>query len=208
MLVLGSANLVFLAVPKTGTTAVEMALRPKADMALMRSRKHINAQRYRRKVAPFLKAAFGMQPETVAVMRDPVEQIRSWYRYRTRPDRQGEARSTHGLSFDAFVHAVISDDPPPFAGIGSQFNFLTNGKGQLIVDHLFAYENQRGFRGFLSERLGEQIRFKPKNVSPDIPAPLSPEMDAALRHARAAEFALFDRLSNAGGYLGPAVSAT
>lgn len=203
MLVLGSANLVFLAVPKTGTTAVEMALRPKADMALMKSRKHINAQRYRRKVAPFLKDAFGMAPESVAVMRAPVEQIRSWYRYRTRPDRQGEDRSTHGLSFDDFVRAVISDDPPPYAGIGSQFNFLTNGRGQLVVDHLFAYEAQPAFREFLSARLGEEIRFKQKNVSPQTPAPLSADLEAELRAARAGEFALYDRLTAAGGYLGP-----
>lgn len=203
MLVFGSANLVFLAVPKTGTTAVEMALRPKADMALMKTRKHINAQRYRRKVAPFIKDAFGMQPETVAVMRDPISQIRSWYRYRTRPDRHGEPRSTQGLSFDAFVQAVISQTPPPFAGIGSQFTFLTNGKGQLLVDHLFAYEDQPAFRAFLSDRLGEDIVLKPKNVSPHTPASLSGSSEAALRAARADEFALYARLTAAGGYLGP-----
>lgn len=201
MLVLGSANLVYLAVPKTGTTAVEMALRPRADMALMKQRKHINAQRYRRKVAPFLKDAFGMKPETVAVMRAPIEQIRSWYRYRTRPDREGEARSTQGLSFDDFVRAVIADTPPPFAGIGSQFSFLTNGRGQVIVDHLFAYEAQPAFRAFLSERLGEEVRFKQKNVSPQTPAPLSADVEAALRAARADEFALYDKLIKAGGYL-------
>lgn len=202
MLVLGSANLVYLAVPKTGTTAVEMALRPKADMALMKSRKHMNAQRYRRKVAPFLADAFGMEPETVAVMRAPIEQIRSWYRYRTRPDRLGEARSTQGLSFDDFVRAVISEHPPAFAGIGSQFSFLTNGRGQLIVDHLFAYEAQAAFRAFLSERFGEEIRFGQKNVSPQIPAPLSAQVEAALCAARADEFALYARLVAAGGYLG------
>lgn len=201
MLVLGSANLVFLAVPKTGTTAVEMALRPRADMALMKQRKHINAQRYRRKVAPFLKDAFGMTPETVAVMRAPIEQIRSCYRYRTRPDREGEARSTQGLSFDDFVRAVIADTPPPFAGIGSQFGFLTNGRGQVIVDHLFAYESQPAFHAFLSERLGEDVHFKQKNVSPQTPAPLSADVEAALRAARIKEFVLYDRLMEAGGYL-------
>lgn len=203
MLVLGAANLVYLAVPKTGSTAVEMALRPKADMALMKQRKHINAQRYRRKVAPFLKDAFGMQPETIAVMRAPTDQIRSWYRYRTRPDKQGEAHSTQGLSFDAFVQAVISDAPPPYAGIGSQFSFLTNGKGALVVDHLFAYDALPAFRAFLSDRLGEEIVFKQKNVSPPMPTPLSPQTDVALRAARAEDFALYARLMAAGGYLGP-----
>lgn len=204
MLVLSDANLVFLAVPKTGTTAVEMALRPKADMALMKGRKHINAQRYRRKIAPFLKDTFGTTPETVAVMREPTEQIRSWFRYRARSERKGGARSTEGVSFDDFVRAVISDDPPPFAGIGSQFNFLTNGRGHLIVDHLFAYEEQPRFLAFLSERFGEDITFKKKNVSPPAYAPLSDEVQTALKAARAEEFALYDRLMQAGGYLGRA----
>lgn len=204
MLVMSDANLVFLAVPKTGTTAVEMALRPKSDMALMKGRKHLNAQRYRRKVAPFLKDTFGMTPETVAVMRAPTEQIRSWYRYRSRPTRKGEPRSTEGVSFDDFVRAVISDDPPVYAGIGSQFSFLTNGKGQLVVDHLFAYEAQSAFLDFLSARFGEQITLKQKNVSPPADAPLSADVKAALRAARADEFALYDRLMAAGGYLGPA----
>ncbi len=208
MLVISQANLVFLAVPKTGTTAVEMALRPKSDMALMKGRKHITAQRYRNKVAPFLDDAFGLKPETVAVMRAPVEQIRSWYRYRSGDRQKGGPKSTGGRSFDDFVRAVISTDPPPYAGIGSQFSFLTDGKGRLIVDHLFAYEAQPAFRGFLSERLGEEVVFKQKNVSPHADAPLSAAVEAELRTARAAEFALYDRLMQAGGYLGPDTART
>ncbi|MEP4198413.1 MAG: hypothetical protein ABJL99_22570 [Aliishimia sp.] len=204
MLVLSEANLVFLAVPKTGTTSVEMALRPKSDMALMKGRKHITAQRYRNKIAPFLKQTFGIAPQTLAVMRDPIEQIRSWYRYRSGARQQGGPKSTGGINFDDFVRAVISDDPPAFAGIGSQFSFLTDGKGRLVVDHLFAYETQPAFREFLSTRLNEDIIFKHKNVSPRAHAPLSENVEAELRAARSREFALYDRLMDAGGYLGPA----
>jgi hypothetical protein len=38
MLVFSKQNLVFLAVPKTGTTAIEMALRPKADIVFAKHR--------------------------------------------------------------------------------------------------------------------------------------------------------------------------
>ena len=69
------------------------------------------------------------------------------------------------------------------------------------MQHLFAYESQPAFRDFLADRLGREIKLKPKNVSPDVPAPLSSEVEAQLRAARAKEFALYDRLMAAEGYL-------
>ncbi|TMM55318.1 hypothetical protein [Sulfitobacter sabulilitoris] len=201
MLVFLKANLAFLAVPKTGTTAVEMALKPRADVIFARGRKHTTAARYHNKVAPFLHDTFGTRPEAVAVLRDPVEQIRSWYRYRSGPRQTGTKVSTRGCSFDDFVLAVIADDPPDFAGIGSQHSFLTSGSGTLLVTHLFAYEAQPAFRGFLSDRLDTPVNLKPKNVSPAAAAPLSPRVEQALRAARAADFALHDRLVATGGYI-------
>jgi hypothetical protein len=201
MLVFSKQNLAFLAVPKTGTTAFEMALRPRADIILTKRRKHLTATRFHNKVAPFLADTFDLTVETMAVMRDPVEQIRSWYRYRSGPRQKGTQASTNGCSFDDFVLAVISDDPPPFAGIGSQFNFVTSGKGKVLVTHLFAYENQPVFHTFLAQAFGEEIVLKQKNVSPPANAPLSAPVEAKLRKARAEEFALYDRITAAGGHL-------
>lgn len=201
MLIFLRHRLAFLAVPKTGTTAVEMALRPKAEVIFSRNRKHINAQRYRRKIGPFLEDTFGIFPEPLAVMRDPVDQIRSWYKYRTADRLKGSDLSSAELSFDDYVRAVISRDPPPFAQIGSQFTFLTDDTGEVQVDHLFAYEKQLAFRQFLSERLEDTVEIAPKNISPAIDAPLSDEVAAQLRAARADEFALYDRLMAADGYL-------
>lgn len=201
MLIFSNETLAFLAVPKTGTTAIEMALKPHADIILTKRRKHTNAAKFRNKLLPFLQDAFNTSPEALAVMRDPIDQIRSWYRYRSRPENRDGPLSTRGCSFDDFVGHVISDDPPPFAGIGSQFAFLTDGKGRLLVEHLFAWERPLALQDFLSDRFGTPLRFKRKNVSPDTPTPLSPATEAALRAARAPEFALHARLSAAGGYL-------
>lgn len=107
MLVFSEQNLAFLAVPKTGTTAIEMALRPRADIIFTKRRKHTPATKYRNKVLPFLEDAMQVRPAAFAVMRDPVEQIRSWYRYRASPRLKGTARSTNGCSFDDFVLEVI-----------------------------------------------------------------------------------------------------
>lgn len=195
------ANLAFISVPKTGSTAYEIAMRPHADIVFTKRLKHMTAGKFHNKFRPFLEDSFGRNPELMAVMRNPVDQIRSWYKYRS-PERLGmeDRHSTRGMSFDDYVLEVISDDPAPCAGIGQQFNFLTI-KGETPVNHLFAYENQPLIRGFIEDRLGTTLNLKDKNVSPDIAAPLSPEVEAKLRRARAAEFALYEAILDAGGVL-------
>ena len=200
MLIFSKVNLAYIAVPKTGTTAISMALKPKSDISFNGWRKHMTAQRFHNKVAPFLKDAFGLEPDRCAVIRDPEEQIRSWYRFRTRENTSSDAVSTSDISFDQFVLDVISDDPPPHAGIGSQWNMLT-GRGTVLVHHLFAYERPTLFRGFLHERFGTELSFGQKNVSPKTPAPLDPKTRKKLRERREKEFALYDRVMDADGHL-------
>jgi hypothetical protein len=201
MLIFLEHRLAFLATPKTGTTAVEGALKPRADIIFSKGRKHMTARRFAGKVAPFLKDTYDAQVETIAVMRDPLEQIRSWYRYRARPRKDGLPHSTAGVSFDDFVSAVISDQPPAYARIGSQYAFLTDGKGNPAVTHLFAYELPVQFLDFLSQRLDQLVVLQNRNVSPMIDTPLSHDVEVALRKARAKDFALYARLRENGGYL-------
>lgn len=207
MLVFVDANLVLFAVPKTGSTAYHLALKGMADIGFARkpAYKHMSLRKYERHFGPFLKDAYGLEPERAAVMRHPVEQIRSWYRYRSRPTPRKEKGVLDGMSFDDFVAEVIAPKPAEFARIGSQFTFLSSEDGAVRVDHLFAYEKPLLLRKFLTERLGKGFETKQKNVSPAIDAPLSADMEAALRAARAEEFALYDRIVAAGGHLqGPA----
>lgn len=75
MLVFWKENLVFLAVPKTGTTAIEGALAPHAAMVLREPPqiKHAPLYRYGRFLLPMFEKAGGKNPETIAVIRHPVE---------------------------------------------------------------------------------------------------------------------------------------
>ena len=205
MLIFSDLKLAYLAVPKTGTTAVEMALKPRADIVFSKQRKHMNAQRFHIRIAPFLLQTFDLIPERVAVIRDPIEQIRSWYKYRSGPRQRNTSRGTHGCSFDAFVLAVISDDPPEFARIGNQYKMLTSGNlkngGRVLVHHLFAYEDQLQFLNFLNDRFEKEVVLKHQNVSPDTSAPLDPAVEAKLRTCHAREFELYDTVVQAGGHL-------
>lgn len=203
MLVFVDANIVLFAVPKTGSTAYHLALRGKADISLANKAglKHMTARKFDRDFGPYLAQAHGLHPERVAVMRDPLEQLRSWYRYRQDPKRKGAGNSAAGMSFDDFVLAAIEDTPPPFARVGSQFAFVTDDAGDVRIDHLFAYEKQAVFRRFLEDRLGQKIETKEKNVSPSAPTPISPEVEAQLRAARADDFALHAAILAADGHL-------
>ncbi len=203
MLVFVDANLTLFAVPKTGSTAYHVSLRSRADIVMAHKAhlKHMNLRTYERHFAPYLAQVHGLRPERAAVMRDPLEHLRSWYRYRQRPARRGTRRSAAGLDFDSFVLAAISDDPPAYADIGSQYAFLSSGDGGVHVEHLFAYEKLGVFHRFMEERTGRDIEVSQRNVSPEAQTPISPEVEARLRAARADDFALHVRIMEAGGHL-------
>ncbi|MEZ5714135.1 MAG: hypothetical protein R3D85_02510 [Paracoccaceae bacterium] len=190
-----------LAVPKTGTTSYERALKTQADIIFAGRRKHTNASFFHRRLGPFLKAAYDLTPERMAVMRDPIDHMRSWYRYRARPELRGKPTSTAEMSFDDFVLAALQKRPPEVAKVGSQEGFLILAKGQVPVHHLFAYESQPLIRAFLEERFKRKLKLKEYNVSPRVEAPLSAEVEAKFRAGRAREFELYDRVVQAGGHL-------
>lgn len=201
MLVFLKHSLAFVAVPKTGTTAIESALGPQADIIFAGDRKHLTAQRFHQNVRPFLQKTFKVTPETFAVIRHPEDQLRSWYRYRMRQSQSSLKRSTWFLSFDDFVTGVLTERPPRHARIGSQFRLLTSARKKLLVHHLFAYERPERLHGFLEDRFDAPVTLARENVSPAVDAPLSDAVRRQLMAHRGEEYALYDRVLAAGGHL-------
>lgn len=195
MLVFWKERLVFLAVPKTGTTAIEGALAPRAALVLRDPPvlKHTPLYRYRRFLAPYFAAAGGPEMETIAVIRHPVDWLGSWYRYRTRDDLAGHPNSTRGVDFDGFVDEYCKGKPAPFAAVGSQAKFVQDAEGGPGITHLFRYEDQPRLIAFLEDRLGLRLDLPRLNVSPRLDLALSPAAETRLRDRRAAEFGIWDR---------------
>lgn len=194
MLVFWQERLVFLAVPKTGTTAIEGALAPRASMVLRDPPvlKHSPVYRYQRFLAPYFRQAGGQEMETLAVVRHPVDWLGSWYRYRSRDDLAGHPNSTRGLSFDAFVEEYLKGKPAAFAAVGSQARFVMNGEGKIAVDHLYRYEAMPALVAFLQERLDTTITLGRQNVSPEMAVSLSAAVEDKLRRKCAAEFEVWE----------------
>lgn len=191
MLVFWKARFVLLAVPKTGTTAIEAALAPLADAAILNppGLKHCGVGKWRRDLAPFFEQRGRRPLELVATMREPVSWLGSWWRYRARPARDGHPNSTRGIGFDAFVEAHLAQDPPPFARVGAQARMLDGG-----VDHLFRHDRPEALHGFLAERLGPLPPIGRRNVSPAGDPVLPPRLLDRLRAERAEDFTLWNRL--------------
>lgn len=191
MLVFWDQRLVFLATPKTGSTAIAMALESLASVSVQRPPvlKHTTVQRFHRFVGPYLKAASGHDFTTVALMREPVDWLGSWFRFRQREDLLDGNASTRGMSFDDFANAYCERPQSGFANVGSQARFLTP-EGRPPVDRIFSYEKIGTFVEFLEDRLGCEIHLPRVNVSPLADMALLPETRERLSGTMARDLAL------------------
>lgn len=194
MLVFWKARLVILAVPKTGTSAYARALGPGASMVVADppELKHAPVYRYNRFFRPMFEKVGG-EMELLAVIREPIEWLGSWYRYRQRGFLEGKPTSTRGVSFDAFCDAYAQGDRPAYANVGSQAKFVEPRPNGVSVSHLFKYENQSGLLSFLEERLETQIDLPRENVSPRRDLSLSPQTESKLRRKCGADFDTWER---------------
>jgi hypothetical protein len=196
MLLFWKAKLVVLAVPKTGTTALEAALLAHADAAIVNppEKKHTTARRWRAQLAPFFENKGARKLETMAIIREPRDWLGSWYRYRARANILSSPTSTAGLSFADFVEGWLADPEPEFARVGRQSRFVSSSDGHVIVDHLFRYEDMDRAIDFLERRLAIRLDLPRRNISAQADLTLPPALEARLRHEAAADFDLWARL--------------
>ena len=194
LLVFHKAQLAFLSVPKTGSSAYQTALAPHADMVISDPPllKHAPVYRYNRFIRPMYLKVCDVELELMAVMREPISWLGSWYRYRQRPFMQGKPNATFGISFDDFVLAYMKGNKPGFADVGSQSKFLEAQPNGVGISHLFAYEDQPRLQAFLRQRLGVDFSLGRENVSPEMELTLSPDVEERFRRKFSQEFALYE----------------
>ena len=203
MLVFWDQRLVFLATPRTGSTAIEAALDGLASISILRPRaaKHTDSVQFRRHLGPYLRSASGAEFTTVALMREPLDWLGRWYRFRQEEEASDTAR---GIGFDRFVRDHMGAPAPPHADVGSQARFLgglggrpgggAEGISEGGVDRIFAYEDIDRFVAFLEDRLDCGITLPRLNVSAAAQLEIEPDTVARLRQHAAADYALWESL--------------
>lgn len=191
MLIFWEQRLVFLATPKAGSSAIEMALESLAAVSLQRPAelKHTDIATFRRHLGPWLRAQTGEDFTTVALMREPVDWLRSWYRFKLRDDLDDPQRAMEGIRFSDFAIHYARPDGPGQLGIGSQSAFLTDDAGS--VDRIFPYERIQDFVDFLEGRLDCAIELPRINVPPSVDVHLDPDSERVLRTAMAPDLKLY-----------------
>lgn len=194
MLIFWESRLVFLATPKAGSTAIEAALEPLASVAVQRpaALKHVDIAGFRRHVQPWLEASAGAPFTTVALMREPVDWLRSWYRFKLRDDHDDPEHRMDGVSFAQFARDYATDGGPARLGLVTQSDFLT-GDGA-PVDRIFRYEAMDAFVDFLESQLDCAISLPRLNVPPSVDVQLDAAAEQALRSAMTHDIACYDRI--------------
>ena len=194
MIFLYHARLVILSQPKTGTTALDNALSPRASIAVHNppAMKHMQYRKFMKFVAPWIKAQTGLERseyEVVSVMREPIDWLGSWYRYRTREqlkeatNRKQRGNYTGAVSFDEFVAEICKPkgERRSFAQIGSPCGVALKEDGGIGCDRIFPYEDLSGLHEIIEERTKRPVDLKLMNVSPEGDMTLSEETRARLK---------------------------
>lgn len=193
MMIFIQKSIVLFATPKTGSTSFHNALAAKAEICFAKTGfyKHISPRRFDQTFKSFIETISPAPLTKIAVVREPIEWLHSWYRYRSRDSALGSQASTSDISFDQFVEAYLGDNRPAFANIASQSKFLTTESSELAVDQLWSFTALNDLALFLSLQIGHEFTLPSANVSPKLTFELSPENHKALESHFKLDYALY-----------------
>ena len=203
MLISTQKKFVFVANTKAASTSVEAVLAPFADIRHGGDpwRKHVPLKRVPA-LYPAVFARPGQGPGDFfrfGVMREPLDWIGSWYRYRK--GNKVESPLPQDMDFAAFWRLrdwnVMRADGSRYL----QSDMFCDDQGQVLADVIIPYHRLDAVFGDICEALGIDRPLPRENVSRlrrfDVPEALLPD----LRAHYAPDYALFDRLDaiNAAG---------
>tara|TARA_B110000285_G_scaffold231454_1_gene300213 strand:+ start:60 stop:695 length:636 start_codon:yes stop_codon:yes gene_type:complete len=185
--------------PKCASTSIERAISTLCNINFSgRARiKHINAQIFTEKILSAHQALLpSIQIESFCVMREPLQWIESWYKYRSREKfkKEHNRNYTGHISYNDFITEYISKGTrKPFAKIRTQYDFLKLRNGEIGIDLIFPLENMGLVEQFLFEKTNSKIIIPRINQSPtkDM-TQLPPELEDALRQHLAKDIVVYN----------------
>lgn len=177
---------VFLAAAKSGSTSIERAFGRFAQLLTQTppKLKHASAREFETWFAPLLDA-YGFPRsgyQTVAVMREPLDLVASWWRYRSRPGVPRE-RSTAHLDFDEFAQEVVAGR----GGFRRPADWMSDETGSLLVDRVYKYEHLDLAVDWMAGRIGGAVDLPHLNPSVERELAVSADTRRLLEHHFARE---------------------
>jgi hypothetical protein len=169
MLISFEKKFVFLCNSKCASTSTVAALEPHMNMKMWGRPqfKHIDYRTYKLISSGFKEAGLlSRDTVTVALMRDPLSWIRSWYTYRMRASLKGSDMYTGNVSFNDFILAYTMDQSrPKYAKLRTQCDFLCDEGQQPGVDVIFDLKRTDLFEQFVAERFQTNFSLPKLNKS-------------------------------------------
>lgn len=167
MLIGVQKRFVFVANSKTASTSIEKTLRPHAEIERGGSpnRKHIH-MRAALKEYDFLFGNPAYAPETFfrfGVMRDPLDWLQSWFRYR----RGNKVHSPlpREMTFEEFWQKKDWNIQRKDGTRNLQRRFFTGADDEMLVDYIIPYEDLGTHFGLICESMGLKSPLQERNVS-------------------------------------------
>lgn len=192
MLAAPQHGFVFLAAAKAASTSIQRALR---DVALLEIRtppplKHMTALEFEQDVAPAL-AADGFTRdtyETAALVREPVDLVVSWWRYRSREQVKGHPHSTHDVEFADFAQQVMRGE----GRFRRPSEWASDAEGRVLVQRMWKYDHLEAFVTWLGERVGRDVPVAHRHRSPERPVVIAPSLRRDLEAYLAPELRIYE----------------
>jgi hypothetical protein len=197
----------FLCMPKCASSSIEAAITPFCNINFSGPGgiKHINAQDFRDYILAFHnKARPRTTIESFCVMREPIDWLFSWYRYRqrrdlTNPNHEFHDNYTGNISFDEFVESYLTEGKrPPYANVSTQGAFLKLKDGSVGVDVVYSMDRLDLVARYLSEKLATSIELPVRNKAPEMAMELSSKNRSRLESKLAEDIEIYQQVRDAG----------
>jgi hypothetical protein len=166
---------VFFDIPKSASTSIDKAIKPISQFRIAGrgAIKHCNVKDYEQHIEPFLVKRLGEEVrefERIAVVREPIDMLRSLYRYLQRPGVEVEGHTDHekytgNVEFQEFCLAVCGEGTRVGHrwGAPKASEFLSDEYGIVKVDSIFSFDDLDGVADYLSRRCGARIEMPQMN---------------------------------------------